>query len=144
MEQIQLDLPEDNNPVNVEELVSIYVKIRDVIRDKEEQHKQEIAAIQEQLDTVSSKLLDVCNKQNADSVRTVSGTVSRRVQSRYWTSDWESMHNFIVEHNVPFLLEKRIHNSNMKEFLADNPDLLPMGMQMESKYVIQVRRANNK
>ena len=144
MEQMQLDLPEDNNPVNVEELVSIYVKIRDAIRDKEERHKEEIAVIQEQLDTISSKLLDVCNQQNADSVRTVSGTVSRRVQSRYWTSDWESMHNFIVEHNVPFLLEKRIHNGNMKEFLADNPDLLPMGMQMESKYVIQVRRANNK
>ena len=144
MEQIQLDLPEDNNPVNVEELVAIYVKIRDVIRSKEEQHKEEIAVIQEQLDTISSKLLEVCSTQNTDSMRTAAGTVSRRVQSRYWTSDWESMHNFILEHNVPFLLEKRIHNSNMKEFLSDNPDVLPMGMQMENKYVIQVRKATQK
>lgn len=144
MEQIQLDLPEDNNPVNVEELVAIYVKIRDVIRSKEEQHKEEIAVIQEQLDTISSKLLEVCSTQNTDSMRTAAGTVSRRVQSRYWTNDWESMHNFIVEHKVPFILEKRIHNSNMKEFLSVNPDVLPMGMQMENKYVIQVRKATQK
>jgi predicted secreted Zn-dependent protease len=144
MEQIQLDLPEDNNPVNVEELVAIYVKIRDVIRSKEEQHKEEIAVIQAQLDTISSKLLEVCSTQNTDSMRTAAGTVSRRVQSRYWTSDWESMHNFIVEHKVPFILEKRIHNSNMKEFLSANPDVLPMGMQMENKYVIQVRKATQK
>lgn len=142
MQQLELDLPDTNEAVNVEELVSVYVKIRDVIREKEEQHEAEIAAIKEQLDIVSGKLLDVCNKQNTDSMRTAAGTVSRRVQSRYWTNDWESMHNFIVENNVPFLLEKRIHNGNMKEFLTENPDLLPMGMQMENKYVIQVRKAS--
>jgi hypothetical protein len=142
MQQLELDLPDTNEAVNVEELVSVYVKIRDVIREKEEQYEAEIAAIKEQLDIVSSKLLDVCNKQNTDSMRTAAGTVSRRVQSRYWTNDWESMHNFIVENNAPFLLEKRIHNGNMKEFLTENPDLLPMGMQMENKYVIQVRKAS--
>lgn len=142
MQQLELDLQDSNDAVNVEELVSVYVKIRDVIREKEEQHEAEIAAIKEQLDIVSGKLLDVCNKQNTDSMRTAAGTVSRRVQSRYWTNDWESMHNFIVENNVPFLLEKRIHNGNMKEFLTENPDLLPMGMQMENKYVIQVRKAS--
>lgn len=144
MEQLELDLPQPTTPVNVEELVAVYVKIRDVIREKEERYKEEMAVIQEQLDTVSSKLLEVCNSQNTDSMRTAAGTVSRRVQSRYWTNDWESMHNFIVKHNVPFLLEKRIHNGNMKEFLTENPDLMPMGMQMENKYVIQVRKANAK
>jgi hypothetical protein len=54
------------------------------------------------------------------------------------------MYAFIEEHAVPFLLEKRIHNGNMKEFLEDNPDVLPIGLQAERKFIIQVRKPNAK
>jgi hypothetical protein len=30
------------------------------------------------------------------------------------------MYQFIKEHDAPFLLEQRIHNGNLKQFLADN------------------------
>jgi hypothetical protein len=77
-------------------------------------------------------------------VKTPSGTISRRVQTRYWTTDWEQMNNFIVEHQAVHLLEKRIHNGNMKQFLEDNPDVLPIGLQIDNKYIIQVRKPNDK
>lgn len=124
----------------IEELVSVYLKIRNAINEKEEQHKQEIQALKEHFDAVGSKLLGICNTQNVDSIKTPAGTISRRITSRYWTSDWDSMYRFIMENEVPFLLEQRIHNTNMRQFLEENPDKMPMGLQNERKYTVQVRK----
>ena len=129
---------------SVEEMVFAYRKIRDAIRDKEEQHKEELADLKEQLDVVAGALLDICNNLDVDSLRTEAGTVSRRVNTRYWTSDWDAMYRFIKDQDAPFLLEQRIHNSNMKQFLADNPGLLPVGLQADNKYIVQVRKPTAK
>ena len=126
------------------ELVNIYIKIRTAIQEKEEQHKLEIQALKEQFDVVGNKLLEICNEQEADSIKTSAGTITRRVASRYWTSDWDSMYRFITENDAPFLLEQRIHNSNMRQFLEDNPDKLPIGLQNERKYTVQVRKPTAK
>ena len=125
---------------SVEEMVLAYRKIRDAIRDKEEQHKEELADLKEQLDVVAGALLDICNNLDVDSLRTEAGTVSRRVNTRYWTSDWDAMYRFIKDQDAPFLLEQRIHNSNMKQFLEAHPDLLPPGLNVDSEYTITVRR----
>jgi len=126
------------------ELVNIYIKIRTAIQEKEEQHKLEIQELKEQFDVVGSKLLEICNAQEADSIKTPAGTITRRVASRYWTSDWDSMYQFISENDAPFLLEQRIHNSNMRQFLEDNPDKIPIGLQNERKYTVQVRKPTAK
>lgn len=134
----------DETDIPIDKLVSVYLKIRTAVQEKEEQHKAEIEELKGQLDAVSQKLLSICNSQNADSIRTSAGTISRRISSRYWTTDWESMYNFIREHDAPFLLEQRIHNGNMKQFLEDNPDAVPAGLQADRKYVIQVRKPTSK
>lgn len=129
---------------SVDTLVAVYIKIRDKVRETEDRHKEEMATLKEQLDVVSNNLLDLCNEQNMDSIRTPAGTVTRRVSSRYWTSDWDSMYKFIKEQDAPYLLEQRIHNSNMRQFLEDNPKLCPMGLQADRKYAVQVRKPTSK
>ena len=42
------------------------------------------------------------------------------------------------------LLEQRVHQTNMKQFLKENPDLLPEGINVDSKYSISVRRSTAK
>jgi len=37
-------------------------------------------------------------------------------------------------------LEKRIAQTNMATFLEENPDLLPPGLNVDSKYTISIRR----
>ena len=129
---------------SVDKLVAVYIKIRDKIKDTEERHKQELAELKEQFDIVANNLLDLCNEQNMDSIRTPVGTVTRRVSSRYWTSDWDSMYQFIKDNDAPYLLEQRIHNSNMRQFLEENPDVCPMGLQADRKYTVQVRKPTAK
>lgn len=130
--------------LKVDALVAAYVKLRDRIRAEEEQHEQAMKALQGELDVLSQGLLDHCNAHNMDSIRTPVGTVSRRVQTRYWPSDWEAMHQFVKEHDALNLLERRISQGNMKQFLEENPDLMPPGLQSDHKYVITVRKPNAK
>jgi hypothetical protein len=133
-----------NDDINLNDLVAVYLKMRQAIKEKEEQQKAELQELKDQFDIVGNKLLDLCNEQNVDSIKTPVGTVSRRVSSRYWTSDWDSMYQFITENDAPFLLEQRIHASNMRQFLEDNPEKFPMGLQNDRKYVIQVRKPTAK
>jgi hypothetical protein len=128
----------------VDSIVAAYVELRDTIHEKEETHKEEIGVLRAQLEELSSALLEVCAAQNLDGMRTPAGTVTRRVTSRYWTSDWESMYRFINEHDAPWLLEKRISNNMMQQFLENEPDLTPPGLQADRKFVISVRRPSAK
>lgn len=130
--------------MKADELVLAYRKIRDAINEKEEAHKEEIGDLKAQQDILSAALLDLCNDQNLDSIRTPAGTVTRTISTRYWTNDWESMYGFIRENEAEYLLEQRIHNGNMKQFLAENPDELPVGLQADTKYVVRVRKPTTK
>lgn len=133
-----------SDTIPVEKLVAAYRKLRSAISDAEEAHAVKVAALREKLDLVSSEILNFCNEQNVDSVRTPAGTVTRRVQTRYWSTDWDKFYDFVREYDVPFLLEKRIHNGNMKQFMEENPDVLPIGLQVDNKYVVHVRKPTEK
>ena len=130
--------------VKADELVLAYRRIRDAINEKEEAHKKAVSTLKAQQDIISEALLALCNDQNLDSIRTAEGTVTRSTTTRYWTSDWESMYQFIKEQDAPYLLEQRIHNGNMKQYLEDHPDDLPVGLNADTKYVIRVRKPTSK
>lgn len=126
--------------VSVDKLVSVFIKMRDerdrIKRDMEKQ----IEDIEEQMKVISAELLNVCKETGADSFRTPYGTAYRTLKERYWTNDWESFHSFIREHQAMELLERRIHQTNMKQFLEENPDLHPAGLQRDREYQITIRR----
>lgn len=134
----------DLEDVPADKLVSIYRKIRAAIDEKEAAHKEVISGLKEHLDLVSAEILRICNEQNLDSLRTPAGTVTRRTVTRYWTNDWQAMYEFIMENEVPHLLEQRIHNTNMRQYIEENPDKLPMGLNADTKYAITVRKPTNK
>ena len=132
------DLSDD---ISVDKLVSVFIKIRDARDTAEREWEQRKADFNEQLELINQQLLEICKSTDADSIRTAHGTVIRTVKSRYWTNDWEHFHKFLLEHSAPDLLEKRIHQSNMKQFLEENPELLPAGLNVDSAYSITVRRS---
>ena len=127
--------------ISVDKIVEVYIKIRDA-RDEARKQADEIDADYEgQLKILEAQMLDVCKVTGATSLKTPFGTVMRSVKSRYWTNDWEKFYAFLFEHNVPELLEKRIHQTNIKQFLEENPDLLPLGINVDSEHSITVRRS---
>lgn len=127
--------------VTAERLVSAYIKIRDKRAELKKQFDLADAELLTKQDTFQSALLEILNSAGGDSIKTQFGTASRTVKTRYWTTDWQSMYNFIKDEDAPFLLEQRIHQGNIKKFLEENPDKLPMGLSLDSTYAITVRRA---
>lgn len=122
--------------ISVDKLVKAYIKIRDA---RSELTKQ-IDELEEQQNTIQAKLLDICKEMGVDSLRTEFGTVSRRVSKRYWTSDWDSFYKFMKEHDAMQLLQQRVSNGNMEQFLEENPDLHPPGLNVDASFAVTVRR----
>ena len=127
--------------VPADKLAEIYIKIRDKRAEIKEKFEAEDASLKEQQDLLAEEMLEVCYENNADSIKTPAGTIIRKVDTRYWTTDWDSMYQFIQEHDAYPLLEKRIHQTNLKQFLDENPNLLPAGLQADRKYTVVVRRS---
>ena len=128
---------------DLDQLTSVYLKIRDKRSELKREFEAQDSGLEEQQQMLANQMLETCKDMGADSIKTPHGTIIRSIKSKYWTNDWESMYNFIREHGAFGLLEKRLHQTNMKEFLHENPDAMPMGLNVESEYSIVVRRAKN-
>jgi len=128
--------------ISTSKLSSIYLKIRDARSALKAQYEEDDKKLEEQIDVIEAKLLEICKATDADSIKTQAGTVMRRVATRYWTNDWDSMYEFVKENDAYGLFEKRISQTNMKQFLEENPDKFPKGMLLDSAYKITVRRSN--
>lgn len=129
---------------NAEELVRQYRELRDQKAEYTKDYKAKVAGVEEELERVSAELLDICNAHSIESLRTDAGTAMRRTITKYWTSDWERMYQFIREHDAFHLLEQRVHSKHMEDFLDENPDLMPIGLNVDRKFVISVRKPTNK
>jgi arsenate reductase-like glutaredoxin family protein len=124
-----------------DKLALAYIKMRDKRKELLAEYEKADGAIQVQMDMVEAELMSICKDIGADSIKTPHGTVYRSVRTRYQANDWDSMYKFIMEHNVPQILERRISTSNMKQFLDENPNLMPVGMNIDNKYTVTVRRS---
>ena len=131
---------ESEAAVSVEKLVKVYLRIKQKRSELSAEYETQDAKLQLQSDKIKKALLAHCKEHDVESVRTAEGMFYRSVRTNYWTSDWESLHKFVLEHEVPELLEKRIHQTNIKQFLQDNPDLLPPGLNVDSEYTVTVRK----
>jgi hypothetical protein len=118
----------------VERLTRIYVKMR----EKRNELDRQSAELKEKQDLVAAELLEICKAQGATTIRTEHGTVSKRVTKNYWSSDWDSFFKFLKEQDAFSLMQQRIHNANMSQFLEENPDLHPPGLNADVNQTVVI------
>ena len=123
-----------------EKMTSAFIKIRTERSVLSAKFKAEDDKLVRQQDILKRALLDYCENHGLESVRTSAGLFFRSSKTKYWTSDWEAMHKFIMEHNVPEFLDKRLNTTNIKQFLEENPNKVPDGLNIDKEYVISVRK----
>jgi hypothetical protein len=123
--------------VTLNRLVTIHSKIKSRIESLDSQ----IAALEEQRTEVRMAIKDRMKAQGLKTVNTDSGTVSLITKTRYNTQDWDSFKQFILEHEVVDLLEKRIAQSNMATFLEENPGVVPPGLNSVTEFDIRVTKS---
>jgi hypothetical protein len=135
----------EDSSLEIDTLVKTYLTIRserEKIGNEYQLRDAELKAEQVQLEQA---LLEKCNTIHADSIRTSQGTVIKTLRENYVCSDWDSLKAFIVENNMIEFLQQRLHNSNIREYMANHgEDGLPPGMSSMREYSITVKKPVNK
>ena len=126
--------------IPLDKLARVYRKIRTKIQDMTKAHEEAVGVLEQQRDEIAAEMKDRMLVSGLKSVRTDEGTIMLGIKIRYSTQDWDSFKKFVVEHDAVDLLEKRIAQTNMSQFLEENPGLVPPGLNSSSEYSVSVRK----
>ena len=137
------DDTDDTDTVSVAEAIPLdkLVAIHAKIKARQEMLDKQLAELEEQRTEVRLAIKDQMKALGITSVNTTSGTVSLMKKTRYNTQDWDSFKSFVLEHQVVDLLEKRIAQTNMAQFLEENPGVVPPGLNSVTEFDIRVTKA---
>ena len=134
----------ETTELNLDELVKIYLTIRNEREKLKSGWEVADGALEQEMKLLEQSMLTVCNDTNASSIRTESGTVIRSLKERFTTNDWDNFKKFVLDNKAIDLLERRIHQGNFKEFMAEHKDEgLPPGVNVMREFTIVVRKPSN-
>jgi hypothetical protein len=134
----------ETTELNLEELVMIYLTIRTEREKLKAGWEVKDSELEQEMKLLEQSMLTVCNDTNASSIRTESGTVIRSLKERFTTNDWDNFKKFVLDNEAIDLLERRIHQGNFKEFMAEHKDDgLPPGVNVMREFTIVVRKPSN-
>lgn len=126
--------------IPLDKLARIYRKIRGRIQELTQTYEKEVGKLEEQKNEVAREMKDRMMASGLKSVRTDEGTIMLGTKTRYFTQNWDSFKKFVIEHEAVELLERRIAQGNMQQFLEENPGVVPPGLNADSEYTVTVRK----
>jgi hypothetical protein len=130
--------------VHTDELVRAYVQVRSQRDQLLANYEAQDKLLKEDLARLEAAMLDICNTVNADSIKTSQGTIMRRVRDRFWCTDWDNFYKFVLDNAAPQLLERRIHQSNFKEYMdVHKDDGYPPGINISREFTVSIRKNSN-
>jgi hypothetical protein len=130
----------ETEQIPMDKLAKIYRRIRDKVQALTTEYETQVEGLKAQQQEISNAMKDQMMAAGLKSVRTDEGTIMLGHKTRYSTNDWDSFKKFVLEHEVLELFERRIAQSNMAQFLEDNPGLGPPGLNSDSEYTVTVRK----
>jgi hypothetical protein len=135
-------MTEDSIPLD--KLAKVYRKIKEQIDTLTREYDTKIEVLKASQDMLKFAMKDQMKALGVKSVNTTFGTLSMVSKTRYSTQDWDSFKRFIVENDAVDLLEKRIAQTNMAQFLEENPGVVPPGLNAFSDFEIRVTKPTGK
>lgn len=127
--------------MKLSDAVSLYIRLRDKKAAMKSEFDASIAPLNEKMDKLEAKLLDVFNKTGMDSVKTEFGTAYTTVRTTASIADREVFMNFVKDNEEWALLEIRAAKAAIEQFRSANDDALPPGVNMREERVVNIRRS---
>ena len=128
--------------IDMDDLSQQYLRLRQKRELLKERFLSEDGELERAMAEIEEQLLNTLNESNSNSMSTNSAVIMRSVRKRYMPTNWDAVYKLIDKHKAFGLLEKRVHNGNMKDFLEEHPDEYPAGLNVDSRYAVTVRRKN--
>ena len=85
---------------NTEQLVDAYIAIRNERERLTKEYEARDRELEDDMGKIKVELLKICNDVGADTIRTSSGTIMRKLNERFYCSDWDVFRKFVVENSV--------------------------------------------
>lgn len=126
---------------SMEQIAAAIVAIRDEITSINKEADKKVKNLEREKEKLEEYCRQMMEKLNSTAIKTNSGTIMSQEKIRYSTSNWEEFYRLVLDLNRPELFEKRIHQTNFKEFLEENPDKEPKGLNIFRETKITVRRS---
>jgi hypothetical protein len=134
----------ETTELKLDDLVNVYLTIRNEREKLKASWEVKDGELEQDMKSLEQSMLTVCNDTNASSIRTESGTVIRSLKERFTTNDWDNFKKFVLDNEAIDLLERRIHQGNFKEFMAEHQgEGLPPGVNVMREFTIVVRKPSN-
>ena len=133
-------MPNEDEVIPLDKLARVYRKIYTKVQELTLTYETQLEELKAKQDEIKSAMKDQMLASGINSVRTDEGTIILSQKTRYYTDDWDSFKQFVVEHDALDLFEKRIAQKNMSTFLEENPGVVPAGLNSMSEYAVTVRK----
>jgi hypothetical protein len=125
---------------SVEDLSTEYIKIRTEREVLKEKFENEDKVFTDQLAEIENQLVQIMLADNTTSMSTEKTIIIKRVMKRYNPTNWEAVYRLVDKYKAYGVLHKRIHDTNMRDFLEEHPDEYPEGLNVDSRYAVTVKR----
>jgi hypothetical protein len=126
--------------IDIAKRVDQYVKLRDKIKQMEDEFDQVIKPYKEALEQLNSLLLDHLNTTNQDSAKTVAGTVYRSERVTASLADAAAFRRFVIGGELWDLADWKANATTVQQFNSEN-GALPPGVNLNRMYKVGVRRS---
>lgn len=123
----------------MEKYVSSYIKLRDLKEQLKKKHTNELAPINDAMDKLEAKLLEVFAQQGLQNIKTTAGTAYRAERTSISPADWDTFLEWVRQNDAWSCLERRVAKTAVEEILEQTGSL-PPGLNRRSEFVVNVRR----
>ncbi len=122
------------------DVVSFYVKLRDEKDELDRLHKEKVAKYSAKLEELDAYLLAELSAMGMESVRTDHGTAYVSRKERFNCTSWPELIPWLIQNNQVELLQKRLSETNLKQYIQQNSGALPPAIQSTVVREVNVRR----
>lgn len=127
--------------MKLSDAVSLYIQLRDKKAQMKAEFEAQVAPLQEKMDKLEAKLLEVFNQTGMDSVKTEFGTAYATVRTTASIADKDAFMDFVKSKQEWSLLEVRASKTAVEQFRSANDDQLPPGINIREERVVNIRRS---
>lgn len=125
--------------VNVEDVISTYMKLRGQKDSIEKDAKDKVALIKEKMEKLEAWIKEQADLQGVTSFKTKSGTAFLTTTDFATVADWDAMLDFVKENEAFDLLEKRVSKVAVRGYI-EQTKAVPPGVNYGTRLDVNIRK----
>lgn len=129
--------------VSLEDRIDQYVKLRDIIKEKDDAHKQAMAPYRDTLGSLEAVILDLLRNAGGDSIKTKAGTAYKSIKRTASLEDADRFMDFVIAKQAFHLLDRKVNVTAAEDWIKEN-QVPPPGVKFTSVETVNIRRPTGK